>query len=694
MIEFTILLDNSKLEFEPASNNPELAFVLPPTARIGRDDDIVHLAPVPVHCFFNAITFGHWLTVEHHLTENDAFVAYAVHDMFKGLLHLVPGKPRRWLHQFEFFDCIRDDLKSSGIFDDFAVGFKVSSRHGEGKRVGKKRITLMPWREAVAHETDTLAGTEEQKRSWEWDWPMMGLTIRLQSALSNALSIAYVKQLFVESYVEAVRAEYPDVFSRFDAVSYEYEFVDPTTLTGNTDKDVETLCRQSRVYIDGKRLIIHSFIGAHGVHWQPGQETKVRLPFWLLLTLREDLVSILFPVPTLYGVDGKPANNPAFVDRVCDDFHQRVRSLLMSAQVDAKRQAKWSARVNEIMADIDSTFHIIHTQDFDQTTGAPRTETCSMCGSLIPQSFTCSPITDLGFSKSNYTDWHLGDADHACALCAISHFKTPDVLEPARKLIFHRKVVYFTTSTPSAKDKKVVRANTPFITAPGFKPQLDIRSLESLVTLNVIAALYLNNALRQAVHLHNGERDLWLEAVFPTGPFSFAGEIAAARSKAGLPAFLGEIFTSLNRPISLLDPLLPMQIEVPLHALVCLWGVSKGRHFQLKYKPLIVSNETGTLPVIWEGYHFIDQQTLTAIETLRIFVETFKHPKVSHRMKLTALASSPGEFIEILIQQGGFNYGTILERLAKLSGGQDVKSYLKQLRELIVQTPLIIEIWG
>ena len=60
MIEFTILLDDSELEFELSRSEPELAFVLPPTARIGRsrqkNQDVVHLAPIPVHCFFNGAT--------------------------------------------------------------------------------------------------------------------------------------------------------------------------------------------------------------------------------------------------------------------------------------------------------------------------------------------------------------------------------------------------------------------------------------------------------------------------------------------------------------------------------------------------------------------------------------------------------------------------------------------------------------
>ena len=326
------------------------------------------------------------------------------------------------------------------------------------------------------------------------------------------------------------------------------------------------------------------------------------------------------------------------------------------------------------MKGLDQTFHVVHTSSFEVATDARRvdgvlaTESCSMCGSPVPKSFACSPVADLGASVSNYTDWHLGDADRACVLCAISHFKTPAALEPAKELIFQRKVVYFATSTPSARPAGIPAASLPFFTATGFKPKLEVRSLESLVTLNVVAALYLHDVVRQAVHYHNGERDLWLETAFPTGPFSFVGEVAKAQNKVGLPAFLRELFESVNRPVTVLDPLMPMKVEVPVHALACLWGVSKGRHYQFKYKPLIVSNETEMLPVIWEGYHFIDRPALAAIETLRTFVETFKHPKVSHRMKLTALASSPHELIDLLVELGGFNYETVLERLARLAG--------------------------
>jgi hypothetical protein len=710
MIEFTILLDDADLEFEPASSGPDLSFVLPPTARIGNPNDqadpanprdpALHLAPIPVHCFLNAIYFGHWLADQYGLSQTDSFVTYTIHDMFKSLLRLVDGQNRgrpKWHHQKSaFFAPIEAQIQASGILDDFQTSFEIATWHNQWLKGalkykwGKKVL----WKETVDHERDLTTSTAGTL-------PLLGLTIRLQSALSNALSIAYVKRLFVQSYIEAIRAEYPDIFARYDAVSYQYEFVDPRNLTGDADKDTEALCRQSQVNLNGRHLEIRSFVGAYGPHWQPGQKTKVKLPFWLLLTLHEDPVSILFPVPTLYGSDGKPADNPAFVNRVRNAFLTKIRDLLERTRVTSGKQPKWNTRIDEIMAGMDDTFHIVHTTALDDATGARRldvalaTETCSMCGSPVPASFVCSPQSDLGANVSNYTDWHLGDADRACVLCAISHFKAPDALEPARKLIFQRKAIYFSTSTPSAqKVPDMAQADTPFFKASDFTPKLEIRSLESLVTLNIVSALYLHNTLQQAVHHHNGEPDLWLEATLSTDPFSFVGQIAKAKSKSGMPSFLVTLFENLNRPVILLDPLIPMKVEVPFHVLACLWGVSKGRHFQFKYKPLIVSNETGTLPIIWEGYHFVDRQTLSAIERLQAFVEAFKHPKVSHRMKLTALASGPEEFIEILIQLGGFGYGTILERLAQLSGSLDAMTYLQQMRKLIVQTPLITEIWG
>lgn len=693
MIEFTILLDDSDLHFEPARSTPDLAFVLPPTARIGRDDDVVHLAPIPVHCFFNGITFGHWLSKHHNLSSVDAFAVYMTHDMFKSFMQLVQEgrNPRGWPHAFELFNYLPGAFNDVVSLDDPTQTFDVASNHHK-RGIG--------WREAVGHEGDLFAGVEAAGKPYSWDWPFVGLAVRLQSALSNAFSIAHVKQLFIQSYIDALRAEYADVFARFDAVSYEYEFVDPATLTGDVDKDIEMLCRQSKVEQRGRQLVIRTFIGAHGPHWQAGQDTIVRLPFWLLLTLHSDPVSILFPVPTLYG-GGQPIDNPAFVQRVRDAFHQRVRTLFLSADVSAPRQAKWQARVDEIMVDLDQTFHIVHSTDFATATDARRidpaltTQTCSMCGSPIPPAFACSPKADLGASVSNYTDWHLGNADRACVLCAISQFKTPPVLEPARNLIFQRKAVYFATSTPSArKSTNITRAATPFFTA-AFSPQLDIRSLESLVTLNIVAALYLHNGRRQTVLYYKDEPDLWLEETFPTSPFVFVGEVAKAKGKGGLAAFLAELFKNVNRSIVLLDPLLPMEIEVPLHTLTCLWGVAKGRHYEFKYKPLVVSNETGVLPVIWEGYHFVDQKTLDAIQTLQTFVQAFKSRRKNYRRELiTALATGPEALFELLIELNDFNYETVLTRLQNLSNSKSPERYLEELRTLVRKTPLITELWG
>jgi hypothetical protein len=689
VIEFTISLNDSELEFEPVRADPQLALMLPPTARFDRKDYVVHLAPIPVHCFFNGIALCHWLSGAHGLAETDAFVVYLLHDMFKALLNV--NQKGNWPHSRELFDYLPLGFTKLHL-DNPTLTFETTRNH---------HVPGTTWKEVTAHEERLMAGVESRnKAQYRWDWPMIGLTVRLQSALSNALSIAYIKRLFMESYVEAVRAEYPAIFARFDVISYQYDFVDPETLTGNEQQDIEMLCRLSSVELDGRRLVIHTFIGAHGIHWTPAQKTIVRLPFWLLLTLREDPTSLLFPVPALYGPTGQPADNPDFVARVRDCFCTRVQDLLLAADVSADKRARWNARVANIMAGIDSVFNVVHTTDFDQAVDARRVDSfqaaaaCSMCGSPIPPSFACSPVTDLGANVSNYTDWHLGDAAHTCVLCAISHFKAPSALEPARDLIFQRKLVYFSTSTPFARKTDEDSAHLPFVTVPAFAPKLGIQSLESLVTLNIVAALYLHDSVRRAVYSRNGEPALWLQSIFSTGPFTFAGEVAKAQSKTGMSDFLAELCKSMSRVVVLLDPLLPVSVEVPVHALVCLWGVSKGRHFQLKYKPLIVSNETATLPIIWDGYHLVDQDTLAAIHAIESLVAAFKHPKISNRMKVTALASSPTEFIDTLVELGGFNYETVVSRLTQVSSDKDVQRYLNDLSALIARMPILTEIWG
>ncbi len=547
----------------------------------------------------------------------------------------------------------------------------------------------MKWREAKLHEE--LVDSEKRVR-------LVGLTVRLQPTLSNAASIAYVKRLFVDAYVEALRAEFPNVFARFDAVSYQYEFVDPAMLTGDTDKDIAALCRRSEVRLvdNGRQLLIRSFIGATGHSWPPDARTTVRLPFWLLLTLREDPTSILFPVPVRYD---DPTGNQDFFNRVREGFQGRVRALLEDVPVSNSRRDNWLRRIDEIVDHIDDTFHLTHTRKFDQAVEARdtnkkvATEECALCGSLIPPEFACSPTSDLGWSPDKYTDWHIGDADQACLLCAISNFKIPPVLKPAKQLVFQRKLVYCATSTPGAVGASAQGADLPFVDV-SLTPKLDITSLESLITLNVIAALYLHNTLRQAVYHRDGERDLWLQSNFDTDPFTFIGEIAVARSKSHMTDFLAQLHKSLSRKIRLLDPLQPMQIEVPFHALACVWGTSKGRHFELKYKPLIVSNETASLPIIWEGYHFLDDATLKAIHQFEAFVRSFGSREVTHRMKLTALSESPQEFVATMIERGGYGYATILKRLQQLAKEEEPLEYLLHMRHLLRQTPLVYELWG
>jgi hypothetical protein len=677
MIEFTILLDDSDLKFEPLQADLDLTFILPPTARIGRNDDggdTVHLAPIPVHCFFNAITYGHWLAKKYGISENDAFAIYSIHDMFKGLLRLVFDEYRQWWHDSEFFSPIQKSLYAANVFDSFQRSFEIAQNHHS-----------MTWREATKQEK-SLAYT---KRS-------VGLTIRLQPTLSNALSIAHVKRLFIDAYVEAIRAEFPHVFARFSAVSYQYEFVDSVVLTGDVDRDVEALSQQSEVYLtDEGRLVIRSFIGATGPHWAPNTETNVEVPFWLLLTLRTDPTSILFPVPLHYD---DPTGNRAFSERVRSGFRSRMRALLETVPVSKSKRDAWPDQVESILEHLNETCHIVHTHQFDETVEAQTlddkkvTEECAMCGSSITPEFACSPISDLGWSSGRYTDWHIGSADAPCLLCAISNFKVPEALKPAKQLPFKRELVYFALSTPGARETDIEVAERPLSSAP-LDPKLNISSLESLVTLNVVAALYLHNSLERTVCYRQDEPDLWLERELEAGPFTFAGKIAKRRNKSQMVDWLTLLYENLHRKVALLDPLLPMQIEIPFQTLVCTQGTWPGRYFDLKYKPLTVSNRTDSLPIVWEGYHLLNENTLSTIQDLQTLVKTFSSREVKHRVKLTALAESPQAFIELMIEKGGYGYTTVLERLDHLSEGGDPLEYLLQMRDLLRRTPLINELW-
>ncbi len=697
MIEFTILLNDDSLAFEPHQYAEQLQLFFPPTARIGRDNDVVHLAPIPIHCFFNAITFGHWLTEIHNLSQNDAFVTYVIHDMFKAILRMrinpSPSKAPLWSHQTDFFfNPIKNRIQAAGILDDFQIAFHIASMHNKGYR--KKRVH---WREAVRHEGFTDAGTEQPGTRNSWDWPMLGLTVRLQPALSNIVALAHIKQAFIAAYVDTIRAEFPDVFNRYEAVSYRYEFVDPATLTGNPDIDASNLCGQSDVRLEDRTLVIQTFIGS-----QPPivGNTTIRLPFWLLLTLRQDPTSILFPVPTHHQDHHPDPYNTAFVNTVKTDFEGHFRHLLESASPSGPAAKRWPNQIDTIIAGLNDVCHIFSTTDYDTAikTRSPASPTtfCTMCGSEIPDDFACSPKRDLGASVGNYTDWHIGAPDQTCVLCAIANFKTPPALEQARRLIFQRKIVYFATTTPAAAELQPQKPKLPFFDASlTFNPQLSIVSLESLITLNIIGALYLHDTCRRVGinHPQDGHPLLWLEAA-SEDPFTFIGFIGSDKGKGRLLELLTQLQANLSRPVHLLDSILPMNIEVPFQSLTAVLGVSKGRHFQLKYKPLTTSNWQGTIPIIWEGYHLVDDQALAAARQLSAFVTQFKSRRVNHRMKLTALADSPAAFMDLLVEQGGYNYERIYDRLHTLSGNGDPIAYLAQLRESIRRYPIIIELWG
>ena len=672
MIEFTILLDDSELEFEPFREEPALEFMLPPTARIGRDDDNVHLAPIPVHNFFNAVVFSRWLSAANGIDPDDAFSIYLIHDMFKSLLEMSrSGYRRDWSHQgVSKFGEIEADLKA--VFGDFTPCYAIVKNHR-----GEK------WIEAVEYERDLSVETEVET---------VGLVVRLQPALSNVFAITYLKKLFIGAYAEALKAEYPSVFAKLKEITYCYQFVEPAHLTGNTQKDVKHLCQQSDVTLQDGRLRIETFIGANSM-LLPGERTTIRLPFWMLLTLQEDPTSVIFPVPAL--PTGAP--NTAFVDRVRQGFARRVESLLQT--VPGKGRG-WAAKLADLLAHIDETFHI-ESGSFGRVQGArepiaPHAR-CALCGSPIPKTFVCLPVQDLGWNPGRYTDWHIGDAGSVCLLCAISHFKVPPEFAMAEKLVKQRQLVYFSISTPHATGESLLDSTPkadllPFFSAD-IKPQLVISSLESLVTLNVIGALFLHSAIKAAEVQRDGERDLWLEQAIELSPFSFVGQVGKARSKRALPELLRRMRDALGRAVIITDPLMFIRVEVPFHTLVCVVGAKSGRHYELKFKPLLVSNEMGMLPIVHDGYHFIDQAAVSAIEEIQRFLARFRSPKAKDRMKVTAIAADPREFTTVMVELGGFNYETVHERLAELADGGDAYEYLKHLQTLVMQYPIIRELW-
>lgn len=685
MLEFTISMTDANLEFEPFREEPDLEFMLAPTARIGRDDDNVHLAPVPVHGFFNAVVFSNWLATANGIPIVDAFAVYLLHDMFKPLLRLKEAGKRQWQHQRGFFDGVKADIRAAKLFDQFPLGYEITARHHDyrHKKPHKK------FKEAADYEAGLKAEQLHQAIS---------LAVRLQPALSNVFAITHLKDLFVEAYVEALRAEYSTVFAKFEEITYCYEFVGSGDLTGDVKKDMANLCQRSSVTFVDNKLRIQTFIGAVSA-LLPGEHTSIRLPFWMLLVLREDPTSIVFPVPEL---PGKPSNAP-FVNKVKQSFYHKVETLLRTVP---SRGKKWDTKLADILAHIQDTVHIA-SGDFAQVSqsggAASQDAVCALCGSPIPRSFLCLPHTDLGVGAGRYTDWHIGDASSTCLLCAISNFPTfkpgsPSPLARAKKLVKQRQLVYFSVTTPHASVAEnlldsVPKADLlPFFEAP-IAPTLVISSLESLVTLNLIGALFLHSAIRASEISRDGERELWLEPTVRSNPFSFIGQVGKTRSKRALPEFLQQLQKTLNRAVFVIDPMLMIQVEVPFHTLVCVVGAKSGRHYELKFKPLLVSNEMGVLPIVHDGYHFIDKAAVDAVTRVQQLLRRFRSRQVTDRMKVTAIATDPREFIAMLVELGGFNYETVHQRLTELAGGEDSHAYLEDLRNTMLQYPIITELW-
>jgi hypothetical protein len=612
MIEFTILLDDSELEFEPFREEPDLEFMLPPTARIGKDDDNILLDPIPVHCFFNATVFSGWLATRNSIPVADAFSVYLLHDMFKSFLRL-EGKSRTWRHagREDFFDSTETTIVQAGLFDQPNPSYELTARHHYYRRQNKFIETV-----------DYEEGLEIPS-----DFQTVGLLVRLQPALSNVFAIIHLKKLFIETYVEALKVEYPSVFAKFKEITYCYQFVEPAHLTGNVQQDVKSLCKQSDVTLKDGRLRIETFIGANSM-LLPGEQTTIRLPFWMLLTLQEDPTSVIFPVPRL--PTGAP--NTAFVDRVRQGFAQHVESLL---QTVPSRGRGWATKLTDVLTHIDDTIHI-ESGSFGRVQGAREPTAsdaqCALCGSPIPKTFVCLPVQDLGWNPGRYTDWHIGDAGSVCLLCAISQFKVPPEFAMAEKLVKQRQLVYFSISTPHATGESLLDSTPkadllPFFSAD-IKPRLVISSLESLVTLNLVGALFLHSAIKAAEVQREGERDLWLGQAIELSPFSFVGEVRKARSKRALPELLRHMRDALGRAVVITDPLMFIRVEVPFHTLACVVGAKSGRHYELKFKPLLVSNEMGTLPVVHDGYHFIGQAAVDAIEEVQRFLGRFRSSKV------------------------------------------------------------------
>src|SRR4051812_2717078 len=118
MLDYTISLKESVIQFLPSREQPDLALLLPPTARVGRADDNVHLDPIPVHGFFNGVALGHWLAKHNGISVSDGVVVYVLHDILKSFLHFTYNESREkrdWEH-IQLFDTLAPVLRSCGVF--------------------------------------------------------------------------------------------------------------------------------------------------------------------------------------------------------------------------------------------------------------------------------------------------------------------------------------------------------------------------------------------------------------------------------------------------------------------------------------------------------------------------------------------------------------------------------------------------
>jgi hypothetical protein len=691
MLEFSVSLKDSAIEFSPPRNEPDLALLLPPTARIEEDGDNVLLDPIPLHSFFNAVSFSRWLGNRCRVPEADSFLIYVVHDVLKSLLRFpVKSGKRRWEHSFGMFDELRLPLQQTGLFGNFETSFEVIAGHMQSEW----RQRPYRWREATWHEHGLDA--PPARSAWEFPTPSLGLAIRLNPTLSNLFAIEHIKGLFVKAYSDAIHHEYAEFFDKLDEITYRYKFVDPDKLLGDTNKDVASLARDVAVTYKDKHLVIETPIGAmRPPEIAPDATTRICVPFWLLLTIYADSTGIIFPIPS--QPDDSP--NMAFIERVKNSFYRGVEKLLDQVPSTGRH---WKEKKAEIVEHLLETLPIVDGK-YEKVRAALVADaladvTCNLCGSNVSRHFLCSPEKDLGWSTSHYTDWHQGNIESVCVLCAISNFKVPRRLDGAYSLMKQKKLVYLSTTTPNISgyqvrfDDATRKSVLPFFDAP-IQPKLVISSLESLVTLNLIGALFLHASIHAACVEEKGTRELWLKPIVGTNPFAFFGEIGKRQSKREIVALLKAMHRALNRQCILVDPMMQVDIEIPFNSLTCIMGNTRGKHYELKYKPLLVGNKTGVLPLVCDGFHLVDVATLEAINQVQTLVRTLRGKGVSDSMKISALASSPADLVDVMTSIGGCNIETVLQQLQGLGNGEEPLVYLTRLGNLVHKYPLVTELW-